>query len=261
MNADQMQEFHRFLRSGEWFGGLPAALQELILSRSVVRTYAKGQVISLEGCMSKGLFALLEGTVHLVREVGDGEEALLHVCEPGMWFAEYALLSGKITLGAFVAHTPAKVLLLPKVQFDRIVAEEPRYYEAFARLALDRYAVVVRMLTEIRELTPEARLRRRLALLVEMRMKDRPQSGAISLAVSQTDLARMVGVSRQTLNALLGILGQAGLIEVGFRRIRVLEPARLTDSEAVGAAPTLQGPGARRSGAHETACASGNRID
>ena len=47
VNADEQQQIHRFLSSGEWYGGLPAALQALILSRSVVRKYAKGQVISL----------------------------------------------------------------------------------------------------------------------------------------------------------------------------------------------------------------------
>jgi CRP-like cAMP-binding protein len=232
VNAEEQQQIHRFLSAGEWYGGLPAALQELILTRSFVRKYAKGQVISLEASAPKGLYAVLDGMVHCVREVGDGEEALIHVCEPGFWFAEYAALTGRPTIGTFIAHTPVKALLLSKVQLDRIVAEEPRYYEAFARLALDRYAVLVRMLTEVRDLTPEARLKGRLALLTQMRMRERPVSGAVSLAVSQSDLARMIGVSRQTLNALLARLGQEGLIDVGFRRIRVLDAARLADPTA-----------------------------
>jgi CRP-like cAMP-binding protein len=169
MHAVETQEIHRFLSAGEWFGGLPGALQGLILDRSVVRKYAKGQVISLEGCGSKGLFAVLEGMVHAVRDVGNGEDALIHVCEPGYWFAEYAALSGRLTVATFVAHAPARVLLLSKVQFDRIVAEEPRYYEAFARLALDRYATLVRLFAEVRDLAPEARLRGRLAVMARIR--------------------------------------------------------------------------------------------
>ena len=260
MDGDKKSKIQRFLSAGEWFGGLSAPLQELILSRSIVRKYAKGQVISLEASVPKGLYAVLEGMVHCVREVGDGEEALIHVCEPGFWFAEYAALTGRTTVGTFLAHTPAKVLLLPKVQLDRIVADEPRYYEAFARLALDRYAILVRMLTEIRELSPEARLRGRLALLAQMRMKDRPHAGAVSLTVSQADLARMVGISRQTLNAILGKLGQAGLIEVGFRRIRVLDAARLTDAN--GAEAATRGIGKTRARVlREPSPASGERID
>jgi CRP-like cAMP-binding protein len=229
MDAKKLQELRQFLSMGDWFGGLPEALQSLILDRAVVRKFARGQVISLEGCISKGLFALLEGVVHVIRSVGDGEEGLIHVCEPGFWFAEYAMLSGKPTIGTFLAHTQVTVLQLPKVQFDRIVAEEPRYYEAFARLALSRYAILVRMLAEVRDLTVELRLRDRLAVMAEMRTEDQRQGAAISLAVSQADLARMIGASRQTLNALLNKLQKAGLIEVGFRCIRVPDVRRLTD--------------------------------
>jgi CRP-like cAMP-binding protein len=258
VNADEQQQIHRFLSAGEWYGGLPAALQALILARSAVRKYAKGQVISLEASVPKGLYAVLDGMVHCVREVGDGEEALIHVCEPGFWFAEYGALTGKTTLGTFLAHTPAKVLLLPKVQLDRIVADEPRYYEAFARLALDRYAILVRMLSEIRELSPAARLSGRLALLAQMRMKERPHSGAVSLTVSQADLARMVGVSRQTLNVLLGKLDAAGLIEAGFRRIRVLDAARLADPRT--AAEGKEVGETRPRALREPSRASGRRI-
>jgi CRP-like cAMP-binding protein len=40
--------------------------------------------------------------------------------------------------------------------------------------------------------------------------------------LSQVELASMVGLSRQRLSTLLGRLAAQGLIEVGFRRIRVL---------------------------------------
>jgi DNA-binding transcriptional regulator LsrR (DeoR family) len=40
--------------------------------------------------------------------------------------------------------------------------------------------------------------------------------------VSQAELANMVGLSRQTLNALLADLQARGLVEVGYRRVRLL---------------------------------------
>ena len=40
--------------------------------------------------------------------------------------------------------------------------------------------------------------------------------------MTQAELATMVGVSRQTLSALLGRLEARGVIETGFRSIRVL---------------------------------------
>ena len=231
MNADEQRGIQRFLSAGDWFGGLPADLQEIILSRSLVRKFAKGQVISLEESPGKGLYAVLEGDVHLVREVA-GEEALIHVAEPGFWFGEFAMLAGQPTLVTAVCHSPARVLTLPKPQFDHIIAEDPRHFQAFAKLAFDRYAALLRVSLDVPAMTPEARLRRRLAAMAKQRQQDRPSPAPVSLAVSQADLARIVGVSRQTLNVILGKLHQARLIEVRFRRIRVLDLARLADSDA-----------------------------
>jgi CRP-like cAMP-binding protein len=260
VDGDKKSEIQRFLSAGEWFGGLSGPLQELILSRSIVRKYAKGQVISVEESPPDFLFAVLEGTVYVVRDVGGGEESLIHVGEPGFWYGAVYLLTGSPTVATVLAHTPVRALILSKAQFDRILAEEPRHYAAFAKLALDRYRVLVTMLAELRELAPEARLRGRLFSLAKLRMQDRRHTGAVSLAVSQADLARMVGVSRQTLNALLGRLSKAGLIEIGFRRIRVRDAARLVDPNAP-LTETERAVGAARRTPRQPVRAGRSRID
>lgn len=96
--------------------------------------------------------------------------------------------------------------------------------------------------------------------MATMRKGDRPESGAVSLAVSQADLARLAGISRQTLNVILGKLEKAGLIEVGFRRVRVLDVARLADPNAATDA-TVQRTGDRQQrAARPPKAASGRRI-
>jgi CRP-like cAMP-binding protein len=247
VDGEKKNEILRVLSAGEWFGTLSPSLQDLILSRSIVRKYARGQVISVEESPPDFLLGVLEGSVYVVRDVGGGEESLIHVGEPGFWYGAVHLLTGSPTVATLLAHTPVRALILSKAQFDRILAEDPRHYPAFAKLALDRYRVLVSMFAELRELAPEARLRGRLASLAKLRMQDRRHTGAVSLAVSQADLARMVGVSRQTLNALLGKLSKAGLIEVGFRRIRVLDAARLVDPNAPPAEAVRGTADARRS--------------
>jgi CRP-like cAMP-binding protein len=261
MHADETQDIHRFLSAGDWFGGLSTTLRELILSRSVVRRFAKGQVISPEDSVPKGLYAVLDGSVYFVREIGSGEEALIHVGEPGFWFGELAILTGNPTAATYLAHTPVRALFLSKAQFDRILAEDARHYQCFARLALQRYGVLIRWFVQIRDLTAEARVRGRLASMANLRRQEQSEPGAVSLAVSQVDLARLVGVSRQTLNAILGKLHQAGLIELGFRRIRVRDAALLADPDAAGAAPAQEFPNSQRGVLREPLRASGERFD
>lgn len=227
MDLDAQRRLIDRLGKGSWFGRLPLALRELVVARSRVRTYDKGQVLSAEGSPPKGLFAVLEGQVHLVTAVGTDDEALVYVGEPGFWFGEFGLLAGAPTVVTALAHTTVRALVLPKVQFDLIVDEEPRYYRHFASLIFERYAILLRAFADFQELTPDVRLRRRLAVLAHLQRLDRAATGPVTLAVTQAELSRMIGVSRQTLNAMLGRLQQQGLIELGFRKISVLDPGRL----------------------------------
>lgn len=211
-----------FLRRGRWFSSLPAELQTLILDRSIERAYRKGTRLVREGAPVRGLFALLEGRVHVVRGVGDADEALIHVGEPGFWFGEHSMLSGKPAIASIVATANVRVLLLPGAEFQRIVTEEPRYFALFARLLLERYATVFRYASEARALAAEDWLWSRLQDLAAIRRREAQVTGPVDVTVSQTELATMVGVSRQTLCMLLGRLQERGRVGVSYRRIRIL---------------------------------------
>lgn len=210
------------LRRGRWFASLPGDLQSLVLDGSMMRSYGKGARIIGEGAPPRGLFALLEGRVHIVRGVGESEEALFHVGEPGSWFGEHGTLSGLPAIASVVATTSVRVLLLPRAEFQRIVAAEPRHYPFFATLLYERYATVFRYATEARSMAAEEWLWTRLRDLAAIRRREAQISGTIDITVSQAELATMVGVSRQTLCMLLRRLAERGMIEVGYKKIRVL---------------------------------------
>ena len=226
------------LREGLWFRQLPAALQDAVIRHAVVRSFRRGQVICRAGRRPEGLYGLLEGRVHVTRAVGSDGEDLVHVGEPGFWIGEYALLTRGPAIVDTVAATAVRMLLLPHAAFERLVETEPRWYRPFALLALERYALMVAQLTDIRSLAPEERLRARLANILALRRLERFRAGAVVLHLSQEELARMVGVSRQTLNALLGRLRDDGLVEIGFRSLRIPDPSRLpVDAQVLTPAP------------------------
>lgn len=208
---------------GKWFGSLPEALQVAILDRSRERGFGPGEFIIREGEPGKGLFGLLEGRTRHTRSVGDADEVLMHIGEPGLWFGEYPLLSGQPAIGSIAADGAVRTLFLPKAAFDRIVEDEPRYYRAFNLLLCERFALSFRLLAEARGLPPEDWLHRRLAGVAEVQGRAAAAPAAqTTLAMSQTELANMVGVSRQTLNVLLSRLQARGLVEIGYRKIRLL---------------------------------------
>jgi len=232
MHDRQRQEIGAYLRQGEWFSDLPHALQDLILRRAVLRSFAKGEIVQLEDRPTSGLVVVLEGQVSMMRYVSDGEPALIHVGEPGFWFGELGLLTGDAAVTA-IALTGVKTLVLPKVEFDRIVDEEPCYYPCFAQLLFERTRIIVRFLAESLRLSPDYRQRLRLADLADTKRAQTTSDGrAVLLELTQSDLAGLVGLSRQKLNGRLKRLRDEGWVELAPRRIRVLDPNGLRATAA-----------------------------
>lgn len=227
IDGHELEEIGSFLRKGAWFGRLPAALQERMLRRSVLRSHEKGEVVSPAGVVPDGLSALLEGHLEILCHVGTDEEVLVHLAQPGFWFGEIGILTGREAVVSVLAHSAVRTLQLPRIEFERIVEDEPRFYRPLAGLALERYATVLGFLAQVGGLSAEASLRQRLADLVALRRLEGDVEGDVVLTVSQAALARLLGVSRQTLNRLLRRLESERLVDVGFRSIRVREPDRL----------------------------------
>jgi CRP-like cAMP-binding protein len=219
--ADHSQEVEQLKRS-PWFSSLPEPLKTQILQRSSTRSFRKGEFMIREGGAPRGLFGLMQGRSRHIRSVSDGEEVLIHVGEPGVWFGEFPLLSGLPSIGSVIADTAVRTLFLPVAEFRRIVEDEPRYYREFNRLMWERFALLFRFMAEARGLAPEAWLRSRLIGVAEVQHGQRPLQGPATISISQAELANMIGLSRQTLNVLLARLQARGMVEVGYRTIRLL---------------------------------------
>jgi CRP-like cAMP-binding protein len=220
-DIDSFQDMAR-LESGPWFSALPADLKSRIRAASTVRSFRKGQALIREGERGRGMHGLLHGRTRHVRSAGDSGEVLLHVGEPGLWFGEYALVTGQPAAGSVIAATAVRTLFLPAVEFERLIEAEPRHLRPFACLLGERFAVAYRYIAEEQVLTPAERLLSRLRGIVAIQRGNQRRPDPMVLAVSQAELANMVGLSRQTLNALLAALQARGLVEIGYRRVRLL---------------------------------------
>ena len=227
MRTANKQHSDAILGQGAWFKALPPDLKSLILGNSVLRTFKAGEVISAEDQRQSGLWGLLEGQVAVTRRVADAREFFFHLGGPGFWFGEAGLLSNKAALVTVTARTAARALFLPAAKFDQIVEKQVVYYRCFVELQATRYALMLRHVAQSGGLTPDNYLRIRLADISDLIHADGADSEHVELTLSQTDVANMIGTSRQTVNKLLKQMEREGLIKVSFRKITILKPNAL----------------------------------
>jgi CRP-like cAMP-binding protein len=156
------------------------------------------------------------------------------------FFGELALLDGGPRSATAIAIRAVETLVLRREAFDRIVDAEP----------LLRRAMFAALTAEIRRLTGQVedlhfldlpgRLARQLLRSAagngpsEPLDSDRLPAGPVRLAwpYTQSELAGMIGGSRQSVNRLLADFVQQGLLRFEGDDLLIPEPARL--ARAVG---------------------------
>jgi cAMP-binding proteins - catabolite gene activator and regulatory subunit of cAMP-dependent protein kinases len=174
----------------------------------------RGSVLYREGDEVEGLYLVREGFIWL----GDArvEPATLGVVGPGGLFGEEALVGERArTLGA-TALTYAELLFAPKEELAALLEAFPEAQGFFLRALYARLKAAEARLWEARHLSVAQRLARLLLAL-----------GPGEVGLSHQDLARMVGATRETVTKLLGEWALKGVVDLGYRRLQVLDPKAL----------------------------------
>jgi CRP/FNR family cyclic AMP-dependent transcriptional regulator len=218
----------RLLRSTELFGGLDeqSLLELAALGRT--RSYGRGQYVWYEGDQGDTLMIVQTGRLKVVVSSAAGEEIVLITLGTADVIGELALLDGAPRSASVVAAEPTTVLLLSR----SVLLDAMQRHASVLDAVLRTLSGLVRRLTEQASDFVFLDLGGRLAKLLLRLAGDRPHGPegiVIDLGMSQSELAAMVGVSRQALNRALHIFAARGLISVDNHRIVLRDPAALRE--------------------------------
>jgi len=206
------------------FGGLDEDGLEGLIRGMRVRKFRRGETVFHVGDPGDALFIVMSGSIKITLPADSGDEAILATLRPGDFFGELALLDGAPRSATAIAIEPTETYILPRERFRDLIATEPIMREAL----LATLAAEVRRLThhveELHFLDITGRLASRLSRLANESGATSLPDGSIRLAgpLTQGDLAAMIGCTRQSVNKLLGMFTDDGLIRLERDRIVVL---------------------------------------
>lgn len=212
------------LASIPFFAGLDATSLERVGRGIRTRRFRRGEVIFHQGDPGDALFIVSVGAIKITLPSETGEEAILTTLRPGDVFGELALLDGAPRSASATAIEPTETFVLPRDRFRELLDTEPAVRDAL----LASLAAELRRLTnhveELHFLDITGRLASRLARLATEAGTRQPDGGIrLNSPVTQGDLAAMIGCTRQSVNKLLGMFTDDGLIRLDRDRIVVLD--------------------------------------
>jgi len=209
------------LRRTDLLRSVPAGDIEAVAAVSRLRSFRRGQVVFTAGDRSDSLIVVVSGSVRVVVRSADGGELTLTVIPPGGVLGELSIADGGPRSADAETLEDSQLLLVPREAIQDICARVP----AAAQALTDTIAAILRRLTEAVSDLVFLDLPRRVAKV--LLNQPRGEDGVIRPRMSQQQLARQAGGSRQSVNAALRGFERRGWIEVHDRAVTVKQAAAL----------------------------------
>jgi CRP/FNR family transcriptional regulator/CRP/FNR family cyclic AMP-dependent transcriptional regulator len=209
------------------FEGVDLDAMDACLACLRVRRFRRDETVFHQGDVGNALHVIASGAVKVVLPSPDaGEPAILAALGPGDFFGELALLDGDPHSASVIALEPTETLVLGRADFERLFETEPGL----------RRALVASLARHLRRLTGHVEalhfldLRERLALrIAELAVDEAGEAGSsrtgevhLDRHYTQSELAGMVGGSRESVNRILAEFVARGLIR--FERDTLVVP-------------------------------------
>lgn len=217
----------KLLAKTELFGELDQDTVARLAERAVERRFRKGQLIFHQGDAGEALFVITEGTVKVFVTSEEGDEMLLVTLGPPEIFGELALLDGGLRSASAEALEDTSLLVVTRPTFLEVLRSSPSLTEALLRTL----GGLVRRLTEqtadLVFLDLYGRVAKLLVTFAQAHGETQGDEIVLDLQLTQTDIASMVGGSRQSVNQILRAFERRGYLEMHGRRIVLKRPDQL----------------------------------
>ena len=218
------------------FAGLDADLLRRLAALSETMTLARGDVLFYQGDEGDALYGIFDGSIRICLTSPDGKEYTINLMESGDVFGEIALLDGLPRTADARAGRDSRLLRIPRRAFLDLMEQETRLMRHVVDMLCERIRVTTGEMTDVAFLDLRARLAKRLLDLSLSHGVDEGSGIRIGLTLTQTDVAQMLGVTREAVNKQIQTLVRGGLISMERGTITILARPKLSDIATAGLA-------------------------
>lgn len=203
-----------------WFRVLDAEQQARVERDLSVQQVAAGSIIERKGELAQAWIGVLAGLVKASVGNAEGKVASLTGVPAGGWIGEGSLLKREVRKYDIVALRDSVVARLPAATFDWLLDTSIPFNRYLLHQLNERVAQFIGKAEYDRLLDPDARVARCLAELFNPLLY--PGMG-MRLTITQEEVGYLARVSRQRANQALRKLEEAGLLNVEYGAVRVLD--------------------------------------
>jgi len=205
------------------FGMFPPEVAFVLRQTAVHRCWQEGEVVLPADRVVPWILTVVQGKLRMAATLEDGNEVFFRWHGPGEMAGMISAISDLPLPVDAVAHGHCETLHVDRERLLDMMLRDGGVALAVARLNARHTYDTVNLVRMSHEASLNARV---LGVLRHLAMVNgtREAPGAMSVPVSQRDIAAALGASRQRVNMELKALERAGHIRLGYNRIILFEP-------------------------------------
>lgn len=204
----------------ELFAGLDGTVVAAVSAAARRVSLVRNQVLFCEGEPADELYVVHTGRVAIVKRAEDGRESVVALMCAGDVVGEMSLFDGHGRSAEARALDAAELVAIPYGPLCDALGASPPALWAVLRLLAGRIRATDEILADSVFLDVSGRTAKRLLELAG-------HDGRFGAAVTQEELASMVGASRERVNKAIATFVRLGWLEQAGRRYRVVDAEQL----------------------------------
>lgn len=208
--------------------------EELEALRAVAQVIecSSGEMVYTPAAEPSSVYVVETGLVRLFRLAESGGETTLGYVQDRETFGELTAFGDMPRESFAQCVQSSRVLAIPREDFEAVLARHPALIFEVARQMARRLRRMERRVESLVHRDVRTRLSEALVELAEDFGEPGEDARVIPVSLTQAELATLVGSTRQTVNACLRELEEAGAIARRGRRLQVLPQATRSSSHA-----------------------------
>lgn len=215
------------LASSPLFAGIDDRGLVYLAERAMRRTFEHGETIFREGDEGDTLYVIAGGIVKVWVSSGDGSEMVLATLRSPDAFGELSAVDGEGRSASATALETAELVSLDRATLLDAVHHHPGVADGMMRGLGGLARRITEQASDLVFLDLTGRLAKTLSTLAERDGRPEGDTIVLALPLTQSELAEMVGGSRQSVNHILKTFEARGFLSVRGREVVILDPDAL----------------------------------
>jgi CRP/FNR family transcriptional regulator, cyclic AMP receptor protein len=205
-----------------------------LLRRVRRRRFAKAQPILRAGAAGDDVVVVLSGRVRLVAYGAEHREVVLAIRGEGELLGEMAALGAQRRTASAIALDDVDAGILHGDEFRAFLRDRPDAALVLIRMLVRRLSESSRDLAALATQDSVGRVAKRLLDLAADHGVPSARGTRIELSLTQDELARWTGATRETVSRALRLMRQLGWVATDHRTITVLDTDALRERSGAG---------------------------